>query len=155
MLLNYIELQCTLYIHPCTPFRPFWSSLCASTDFVLSSKDLSKVLKISSTSSTGLINPCTSTECISMNYYMVILKISNRVVIIVFVCTCKGCRMVPTKSILGNPGVYSVARYSLPEKYPWEQSLLELVLEVKITLVSLEGRPISIKDILVCIVQPP
>jgi len=35
-------------------------------------------------------------------------------------------------TILGNPGVYSVARYSLPEKYPWERSLLELVPEVKI-----------------------
>ncbi|KAK3736340.1 hypothetical protein QZH41_020790 [Actinostola sp. cb2023] len=32
--------------------------------------------------------------------------------------------------------VYSVARYSLPDKYPWERSLLELVPEVKITLVS-------------------
>jgi len=31
-----------------------------------------------------------------------------------------------------NPGVYSVARYSLPEKYSWERSLLELVPEVKI-----------------------
>jgi len=39
--------------------------------------------------------------------------------------------------IPGNPGVYSIARkYSLPEKYPWEQSMLELVPKVKITLVS-------------------
>ncbi len=56
-------------------------------------------------------------------------------------------------TIHGNPGVHSVARYSLPEKYPWERSLLELVPEVKITLVcdwsTWDGRPISIKYILV------
>ncbi|KAK3703571.1 hypothetical protein QZH41_006898 [Actinostola sp. cb2023] len=33
-----------------------------------------------------------------------------------------GIRSYYTISILGNPGVYSVARYSLPEKYPWERN---------------------------------
>jgi len=53
--------------------------------------------------------------------------------------------------ILGKPEVYSVAHYSLPEKYPWERSLLELVLEVKIQN---GGCPIQTRIYLILIGRP-